>query len=395
MSSCPFTTSLFIGTTLACISYARTKSHSGSRKLHNDKNSKNSISSRGDQALTPVLPYLNAFFMCLEDPCDADRNPDGHIALCVAENTLVQEVLASRLMRQGTAPHAFSDSVAYCYNGMLGLPVAREAVAYFLEKRFLCAEEDVDSNFRSRTRINPEHISIGAGAASILNNLFFTIAEPGEGVLVPAPFYAAFVNDMKVIAGCVPIPVHCSDPILGPTILELQAAITLAEKTVLKNGKKVKILLLTNPNNPLGIAYSAKVVEQSITWARSRGIHTIVDEIYALSMHHDETSNGNQFTSVIKILENKLNDDVHFVWALSKDFGASGFRIGVLYSQNELLLQALSNLNIFSCVSHPMQLIMADLLTDDKFIDTFLIESKCRLRKSYLLCTSKLVSFVL
>ena len=95
---------------------------------------------------------------------------------------------------------------------------------------------------------------------------------------------------------------------------------------------------------------------------------------------------------LIKILQNNLKDDVHFVLALSKDFGASGFRIGILYSQNDLLMQALSNLNIFSCVSHPMQLIMADLLMDDNFIDPFLIESKRRLRKSYLLCTSKLVS---
>ena len=222
---CPFRTSLFIGSTLLYISHIRKKisSDSSSDEYERGDCSANDdcgnssqprlIGSRGNVALTPVLPYLNAFFKCLEDPCDPEDNPEGHIALCVAENTLVQELLATRLMRSGTATNSFSDSVAYCYNGMLGLPVAREAVAYFLEKRFLCVQDndssnrDLDTtnhdNIDRNDKINPEHIAIGAGAASILNNLFFTIAEPGEGVLVPAPFYAAFVNDMKVVAGCV------------------------------------------------------------------------------------------------------------------------------------------------------------------------------------------------
>lgn len=85
---------------------------------------------------------------------------------------------------------------------------------------------------------------------------------------------------------------------------------------------------------------------------------------------------------------------MHFVWALSKDFGASGFRIGVLYSQNDTLLQALANLNIFSCVSHPMQMVMADLLMDDSFIDPFLAESRLKLKRSYNLCTAKLDEMV-
>jgi len=326
-------------------------------------------------------------------------NPEGYIALCVAENKLAQEVFANRLMRPSTALEAFSDSVAYNYNGMLGLPIAREAVARFLEKRFLLSPRvqgggggvlmsDGERSLVSSDRINPEHIAIAAGASSILNHLFFSISEPGEGVLIPAPFYAAFVSDMKVVAGCIPIPVHSANPVRGPTVDELEAAKQNAERNL---GVKVKIFLITNPNNPLGVAYDQEMVRKWILWARSYSIHCIVDEIYALSMHQVQ----HKFVSVIRILENVLDDDVHFVWALSKDFGASGFRIGVLYSQNEDLLQALSNLSIFSCVSHPMQLVMADILLDDAFVEPYLISSRKKLRQSYALCTAKLDEMVI
>lgn len=47
----------------------------------------------------------------------------------------------------------------------------------------------------------------------------------------------------------------------------------------------MKILLLSNPHNPYGIIYEPSVICSCIEWARSHGMHTIVDEIYALSVH--------------------------------------------------------------------------------------------------------------
>lgn len=90
-----------------------------------------------------------------------------------------------------------------------------------------------------------------------------------------------------------------------------------------------------------------------------------------------------------------MEDDVHFFWGLSKDFGASGWRIGVLYSQNKRLMSALANLNIFSCVSQPMQMIVADILMDHDFIQSFLESSRLLLLKSYKICTRKLDEMVI
>eukprot|EP00980_Cylindrotheca_fusiformis_P011950 scaffold2830_cov131-Cylindrotheca_fusiformis.AAC.71 len=75
---------------------------------------------------------------------------------------------------------------------------------------------------------------------------------------------------------------------------------------------------------------------------------------------------------------------------MSKDFGASGFRVGFVYSQNETFLKGMANFNMFGGVSNPIQLIVSELLTDDSFVDFYLDESRARLRQSYQICVQKL-----
>lgn len=278
-------------------------------------------------------------------------NPQGYIPLCMSENKLIIELVGLRLMQIETASRAFSDSTVYCYNNTLGLPGTREAVAYFLAKHLMFPER-TDLSFNDALNfVRPEHVAFGAGAASLLSHLAFSLAEEGDAVLIPAPYYAAFDADVKILAGLITVPVHSSNPSIGPTPDELEKAATEAEA----NGLRVRILLITNPNNPLGTIYPPEMVKSAIHWARSRKMQTILDEVYALSAHDG-------FESALRTLNNDLGQDVHHVWALSKDFGASGFRIGTLYSQNNRLLSSIANLNIFSGVSHPMQMIVSEIL---------------------------------
>ena len=395
-----------------------------------------SLSRRGQRAaLPPMPPHWSAFIQCLRDPCDALHNPQGHIALCLAENRLVQELLANRLMNTGTAAAAFGDSAVYGYNGFLGLPAAREAVAYLLERRFLFAGGqrrmllgsqhsslgDLDATARTSNamtrsnsedesddendeppqprpaspgpdpdRIDPDHCALGAGVASLLSHVLHILAEPNDrdAVLIPAPYYSSFDNDLQALAGTVPWPVHMANPHLGPTVEELERAALRAER---EGGLTVRALLLTNPNDPLGVVYRPKTMAQCIKWARGRRMHTVVDEIYALSVHRPREGG---FESVVRVLGNELGDDVHLLYGLSKDFGASGFRVGMLYTQNTLLLASLSNLNIFSGISHPMQMVLAEILTDDDFLDGFLDDCRGMLLWSHTICVRKLDEMV-
>lgn len=142
----------------------------------------------------------------------------------MAENKLITRMLAERCMDAGTATAAFGHSPVYCYNSFLGMHLAREAAAYFLARRFLFADEAVVPPSVALQNIEPKHVALSAGAAAILHNLFFLLGDAGDACLIPAPYYAAFENDMNVVAGVVPFPVQQANPIQGPTAAELDLA---------------------------------------------------------------------------------------------------------------------------------------------------------------------------
>ena len=150
---------------------------------------------------------------------------------------------------------------------------------------------------------------------------------------------------------------------------------------------------MTNPNDPLGVIYNPEILKDAVEWARSKRIHNIMNEIYALSVR--ATCPSDDFQSIIKVFDNDLSTDIHFLYSLSKDFGAAGFRFGIIYTQNQKVLHALANLNIFAGVSNPIQMIMSDLLLDDEFVDSFLEESRLKLWQSYHICRQKLEEMVI
>jgi hypothetical protein len=209
------------------------------------------VSDRCLAALSPAVPYYTSFVQCLQDPYQAHDNPTGYIALCMAENKLVIDLLTERLLQPGTATAAFSDPTVYGYTSFLGLPVARQAAAYFLAKRFLFPERHDLTPQEALSHINPSHVAIGSGLANLLHSLFFLLGNgPGESnnssctnggdgsdaegtssssflsdaCLIPAPYYAAFESDMQLVAGITPFAVHMANPQLGPSDNELDLA---------------------------------------------------------------------------------------------------------------------------------------------------------------------------
>lgn len=165
----------------------------GSRTIPQDAK----VGTRGYAALSPPIPYLKSFYKSLEDPCDPVNNRRGYVSLCVAENKLITDMFAQRLMHPGTAQAAFSDPAVYSYNSFLGLPAARQAVAYFLAKRFLFPDLPLTPE-QALQLVNPGHVALGSGCAALLNYTFFILGEENDACLIPAPYYAAFENDMNV-----------------------------------------------------------------------------------------------------------------------------------------------------------------------------------------------------
>ncbi|KAF2965992.1 hypothetical protein GQX73_g7586 [Xylaria multiplex] len=151
-----------------------------------------------------------------------------------------------------------------------------------------------------------------------------------------------------------------------------------------QSGKNIRAILLCNPHNPLGRCYSRQVLEKYMKFCHDKQIHLISDEIYALSVHTEEV--GEPFTSVLSIETRFLIEPelIHVVWGMSKDFGATGLRIGCLVSQsNQLFLKASTSISLFNFPSSLADNAVAAMLTDRGFTDNFITIYRKRLRDSY------------
>lgn len=163
-----------------------------------------------------------------------------------------------------------------------------------------------------------------------------------------------------------------------------------AEQSKNENGVTPRILLLSHPQNPLGICYPPEVVQEIIDWCRERKIHLISDEIYAGSIYRDKDEEAN-FISALKLASSSSSDSnnlglgpyIHLVYALSKDFALSGLRVGALYTENEEIRLPLQKLNDLCSISSQTQLLVTKMLTSPSEDDPNVLWSEQFLRENH------------
>ena len=306
-----------------------------------------------------MAPYIHEH---MERAAEADpSDPNRYIGLCVAENIQMWDILEPQLNRNRNVERG---SVAY--DAMIGSQKLREQIASF-------ASEHVWGR-----SVDPDRVIVLAGAGSILESLFYVISSPGDGVLVPTPSYAGFWADLETRDNLMVVPVHTSSEDgfkLSPALLE---------SAYIDAGVPVSALLITNPDNPTGRMMPSDDMNAAIQWARSHDLHVVVNEIYALSVHGEE-----QYQPVGTAIDD-LATDVHEVWGFSKDFAMSGLRCGVMTSNNKDVLSAINELAYWSLVSGDTQHLLAGMLANTEWRETYLREMRSRLRLSYEATTSAL-----
>ena len=311
------------------------------------------ISTRGAQLIAqpPVDEYI------LEDIArqgDSDPDdPERFIGLAIAENKLMWDLLEPRFNAPRTVEH-------WCigYDDLAGSQEFRSAVASFTAKHLAYRDPDPDS------------IIALAGAGTILEALMYVIGDPGQGVLVPTPSYAGYWADIETRDAMTVVPAHMhpdSGFLLDTDVLE---------EAYTSSPVPLRALLVTNPVNPTGQILSPTEIGDAVSWARSRGLQIIMNEIYALS-----TFIATPFVSARSVLED-VADDIHFVWAFSKDFGMSGLRVGILQSDNESVIAAVREIAYWGSVSGDTQHFLSDLIGDDAFVTHYLAEMRGRLSES-------------
>ena len=127
---------------------------------------------------TPRTPFGHG------DPTRSPLDPGGYVKLSVAENVLTSDMVRERLQSPSALAAVLPPSLHYSdFRG--GRPL-RAALARLLEATSMQGLE-----------LDPQHITVLAGAGAVLESLFWVLAGPKEGVLVPAPYYPAFDNDLR------------------------------------------------------------------------------------------------------------------------------------------------------------------------------------------------------
>ena len=300
---------------------------------------------------------------------------------------MLADLLSPRLAAAGSS---FADELIY-YQPTPGRVDMREAVAQYMSHSLYGGRHDVKA----------EQLIIGAGCNAVLENLCFAIAEPGSAVLVPEPYYAAFDFDLTSRAGMAVVPVRPDglkaaapsfmDPsTYYPTARGLDAAYEAAEAA----GTKPAALLVSSPNNPLGIVYPPDVIAEMLRWCEARDVHYISDEIYGGASAWAEDANGKSLAvsssapvvakEIVAWEEGSLAwERLHVVYALSKDFGLSGLRVGVLYTQSDDALAPLQKLNDLCQTSSHTQAMITEVLNDAEWLAKFESSARSRLRERH------------
>jgi 1-aminocyclopropane-1-carboxylate synthase len=344
-------------------------------------------SQRGQDAVALLPTYLaDARAVTKYHPVNA---PNGALQLSVAESQLVEDLLVPQI-------NAWAREIPFTADGIYyqptpGRPSLKAAMAQYMQELLnLPVVPDT------------EGIIVGAGCNAVLENLCFALAEPGDTCLIPTPYYAAFEFDLVARAGLNIVPVTTMEysgvdtstastvPVEAyyPTPAALDAACERATT-------KPRILLLSHPHNPLGIAYPPRVVQDCIDWCRTNKVHLISDEIYAGSVYRPTQAN---FVSALQLAASapESNDEnaglglgpyIHWVYALSKDYCLSGLRVGVAYSENRDIRLPLQKLNDMCQVSSHTQMIIQQMMTandavspNQKWTTAFRQEHQKRLR---------------
>ncbi|MCP2165509.1 aminotransferase class I/II-fold pyridoxal phosphate-dependent enzyme [Goodfellowiella coeruleoviolacea] len=157
-------------------------------------------------------------------------------------------------------------------------------------------------------------------------------------VLLPAPFWQGFYWSFEQVPKlrCVPVHLeHAGAENFRLTLADIQRAYYRLDRH-----NRPKLLVLTNPHNPLGVNYDEGLLESVYHWALSEtDMHIVSDEIYC---HSQLLGALPPFVSALALnATQRAPERVHVVWGFAKDFGLSGFRTGFVISRSPHVRQAM------------------------------------------------------
>jgi len=171
--------------------------------------------------------------------------------------------------------------------------------------------------------VNGEEIIITTGGSEALLFAMGSIADTGDEIIIPEPFYANY-NGFATASGIniVPVESKIETNFALPPIAEFEKLITA----------KTKAILICNPGNPTGYLYTKEEIDQLAEIAIKHDIFLVADEVY-----REFAYDGAKHYSVMSI--DKLKDHAIMIDSVSKRYSMCGARIGCLVSKNKEVIQ--------------------------------------------------------
>ncbi|MEU4740477.1 pyridoxal phosphate-dependent aminotransferase [Actinosynnema sp. NPDC023658] len=209
------------------------------------------------------------------------------------------------------AQAACADPRNHRYTPAAGLPELREAVA---------AKTKRDSGYE----VTAAQVLITNGGKQAVYQAFATLVDPGDEVLLPAPYWTTYPEAIT-LAGGVPVQVTADESTdYLVTVEQLEAART----------PRTKVLLLCSPSNPTGSVYTREQITAIGEWALEHGLWVITDEIY-----EHLTYDGAESVS-LPVAVPAMADRTLVLNGVAKTYAMTGWRVGWLIGPTDVVKAA-------------------------------------------------------
>jgi len=209
------------------------------------------------------------------------------------------------------AEAACRDPRNHRYTPTAGLPELREAIAVKTRR---------DSGYE----VAASQVLVTNGGKQAVANAFAVLCDPGDEVLVLAPYWTTYPESIA-LAGGVPVVVD-TDTTSGfrATVAQLEAART----------PRTKVLLFVSPSNPTGAVYPKDEIEAIGRWAAAHGIWVVTDEIYEHLVY------GGAEHHSMPVLVPELADTCIVVNGVAKTYAMTGWRVGWMLGPADVIAAA-------------------------------------------------------
>ncbi len=206
---------------------------------------------------------------------------------------------------------ACRDSANHRYTPTAGLAELREAIAFKTMRD-------------SRYSIEPSQVLVTNGGKQAVANAFGVLCDPGDEVLVLAPFWTTYPEAIA-LGGGVPVVVS-SDESTGfrSSVEDLERALS----------PRTKVLVFVSPSNPTGAVYPRDEVEAIGRWACEHGLWVLTDEIYEHLVYGDAQHHS------MPVLVPELADRCLVANGVAKTYAMTGWRVGWLIGPPDAIAAA-------------------------------------------------------